>query len=141
MTLSTRQWIIVFGLIVFFGVATAIARSGGDKVPAIDTVAWCTNADGLTGLGDLMNGEAADANIDDYEQLKDALFAIEVLAPYEIRGDIGQIANFTLVAKLTLADTPWPAAFSVARGQVNTDDLDAAIEDLDRELQACGIQF
>lgn len=141
MTLSTRQWIIVFGLIIFFGVATAIARSGGDDAPEIDTVAWCTNAEGLAGLGELVTGEASTASAEDFDELKDALFAVEVLAPFEIRLGIAHIANFRLVAKQALASMAWPAAFDTARSQVNTDKIDRAIADLDRELAVCGVQF
>jgi hypothetical protein len=141
MTLSTRQWIIVFTLIVFFGVAAAIARSGGDNLPEIDTVAWCTNAEGLVGLGELATGDAVSATAADFDELKEALFAVEVLAPYEIRRGIAHIANFSLVAKQTLASTAWPSAFDTARSQVNTDKIDSAIADLDRELAACGLQF
>jgi|GEM_PF-5732344 hypothetical protein len=141
MTLSTRQWIIVFGLIIFFGVATAIARSGGDDVPEIDTVVWCTNAKGLAGLGELVTGEASTARAKDFDELKDALFAVEVLAPFEIRLGIAHIADFSLVAKQTLASKAWPAAFDTARSQVNTDKIDSAIADLDRALAVCGLQF
>lgn len=142
MTLSFRQWTVLGVLIVGFAVAALVARGGGgDGLPPIDTVQWCSNAEDLEGTGALLTGEADAVTSGDADAVKEAIFAVEIIAPYEIRADLARLADFAIVLDQQLADDDWPAAFDAARQQVDTDAVDSALVALETEMQRCGLEL
>jgi hypothetical protein len=142
MTLSLRQWTVLGVLIVGFAVAALVARGGGgDGLPPIDTVQWCKGAEGLEGAGELFTGEATTVTPADADAVKEAIFSVEILAPYEIRADLARLADFMIVLEQQLADGEWPGAFDAARQQVDTDAVDSALLALETEMQRCGLEL
>jgi hypothetical protein len=139
MTLSLRQWIILGALVIGFGIAALVARGDGGGRPAIDTAQWCTGAEGLAGTGRIFTGEADTATGADIEAAKQAIFAVEVIAPYDLRSGLARLADFSIVIDQALTDSGWPAAYEAARAQVDEAKVDQAIADLENEMRLCGL--
>lgn len=142
MQLSLRQWLVVLGLIVGFAIAAIAVRgdSGTNEtnLPPIDQAAWCTGATGLIGAGDLLDGQRAEASAVDFEAVKEAVYDVEVLAPWELRKGLSRIADFSIIARQQFDTAEWPDAFAAARSQVDVTVVDQAIQDLRTEMSLCG---
>ncbi|MEM7142517.1 MAG: hypothetical protein AAF548_15955 [Actinomycetota bacterium] len=145
MAFSLRQWLIIGALVVGFGIAAIIAASGTDTVsPAdddFDQIEWCTNAAGLTGARPYLDGEVDTATAEDFDRVKEAFYAVEVIAPNEIWPEIRRLSDFAFVAVGAFDDNAWPDAYAAAQDNVNVGEVAAAVEVLDAELALCGVDF
>jgi hypothetical protein len=141
MALSLRQWMIVGVLVLGFLIAALAVASGGDKAPQIDTAAWCSNAVGLEGVRPLLEGDVDVATAESFDDARYAFYAVEVLAPFEIRSDIARLADFTFITSQAFATSDWPDAFEAARDNVDTVAVAESILAVDGELAACGVNF
>ncbi|MEQ8840934.1 MAG: hypothetical protein RIB98_08130 [Acidimicrobiales bacterium] len=140
MTLTPRQMLILLVLVVGFGVtAFLVSRDGGDA-PTIDEAAWCEGARGLVGVGPILTGDAAEVDAADLDAALEAFYAVETIAPFELRPEIGRMADFTLIAGQELERAPWPEAYIAARANKEAE-LDGAIDALETEMNLCGLQL
>ena len=98
-----------------FLIAALAVASGGDKAPPIETAAWCSNAVGLEGVQPLLEGDVDVATAESFDDARDAFYAVEVLAPFEIRSDIARLADFTFITSQAFATSDWPDAFEAAQ--------------------------
>ncbi|MDW3217629.1 MAG: hypothetical protein R8F63_03365 [Acidimicrobiales bacterium] len=141
MELSPRQWLIIGALIVGFAIAAIVARGDGTREPDFDSAAWCSGAQGLAGLEPLFAGTAQSATAGDYDAAKEALYAVETTAPFELRDAVNFLSDFAFVAGQQFEVFDWPEAYDAARDNTDTAVVDESIVELDRELQACGVSF
>lgn len=141
MSLTPRQMLILLVMIVGFGVAAYVVSRDSDSLPEIDTAAWCSGAEGLTGFGPVFRGDVDDASVEELDAIKEALFDIENAAPYELRPGIAPLADFLIIAKQARGDLDWSAAFASARADVDVAVVDQALADLDTEMSLCGLDL
>jgi hypothetical protein len=145
MTFTPRQWIILLVLITGFAITALAVRSDGSSneasLPPIDTAAWCSAAAGLEGTGGLFTGEATNATVAEVGAVKEAIFAVEVEAPWELRQGLARLGDLAQITKQELEVSSWPDALSAARAQVDESIVDQALADLDDEMQTCGLAF
>lgn len=134
---------MIVGLIVGFAVAALIVRGdggGGSSAAPVDTQLWCSEADVLEGLRPLFDGSAPSATADDFEAAKDTIFEIEMFAPTEtVALGFARLADLSLIMMQRFADAPWPDVYAIARGEVDEAVVDQAIDDIAREMAACGL--
>jgi hypothetical protein len=132
--------LILIVLIVGFGVAAyVVSRGGGDAIEH-DQAIWCDGAGPLADRGEIFDGTAADASVDDLEAVKLALFDVETIAPFDLWDDIATLADFTLIAQQQRRDLDWPEAFVAARENKEAR-IDAAIAELEAEMATCGLRL
>lgn len=132
--------LILLVLVVGFGVAAYVVSRDDVVNDDFDQATWCDEAGRLAGAGETLRGTADDVTVDELGALKDTLFDVETLAPFDLWDDIAASADFLLIAAQERADQPWPAAYEAARANKEAA-LDTAIEALELDLATCGIRL
>ena len=138
MSLTPRQILILLVLIAGFGIAAFVVSRGESGTPAADRARWCSEAPRLEGVGPFFRGEVADATVEEIDDVTQAIFAVETLAPGDLWSSLARLADFTLIAGQQRAELDWPAAYEAARENKEAV-LDEALASLEVELGACGV--
>ena len=149
MSLTPRQILILLVLIAGFGIAAfvvsrgengaaVVVSRGASGAPAADQARWCSEAPRLEGVGPFFRGEVADATVEEIDDVTQAIFAVETLAPGDLWSSLARLADFTLIAGQQRAELDWPAAYEAARENKEAV-LDEALASLEVELGACGV--
>lgn len=125
-------------LIAGFGIAAVVVSRGESGAPAADQARWCSQAPRLEGVGAFLRGEVTDATVDEIDDVTQAIFAVETLAPGDLWAPLARLADFTLVVGQQRAELDWPAAYEAARENKEAA-LDEALTAVEIELATCGV--
>lgn len=138
MSLTPRQILVLLVLIAGFGIAAVVVSRGESGAPAADQARWCSEAPRLEGVGPFFRGEVADATVEEIDDVTQAIFVVETLAPGDLWSSLARLADFTLIAGQQRAELDWPAAYEAARENKEAV-LDEALAALEIELATCGV--